>query len=1073
MGRRRSNKRQPPNNSSPSRQTPTRKSRRVADAEKRKETNAILEIARKDVQLIPSPNQQTRQKREDSEVDCEYNSVVRKRIAKILLDCADMDKVPCSVYGRQRYKKYPSFFFCSRCEKADREEQNRPKCYINRKTKNGRYACQAEHKNWFKPTQLDPKSKHKPEAPPSELFCVPIEERTTSSPPSKTITPSSSPKSPAPLDDFLLPKDCPQSTESPDFDTLLMRQTIEAIEDDQDRDESSCNVHSENPEDVSPDNIPDDESLDDLPPWADQDTDELDELPPFNSMEIQSDCSEPMVSSEPMASEDLSIAKDSASPLIREEREGNQDDRQKTPQVNTVHEEDCSNPNPLSPSREKSLLDRIDKLVDLLESSNNELEECKRKLKNKTEELGYWKRKDFQTKLPRSCYYPKDRKKLIEHIQYLLESRTQNMDSSSRAASECFRDVAELCLDKTVHGGLLFESAYSVFRQYVQNHIFTPYNILKKMDLLGGRLNFSGIEVLRSVETNDVPRVRTLLPSTSALQECAKAVEKFGSVLFPYKLMRNKVDGSEGFTFRASDVMSGILVASGCLYGDALWRPIRLAQSLDGALFTKNLSHTLGGLKFNDQSNSLAQSRNSVWPVVCVCRPESKGLVRSIFRNMIQEIREGARTVVPTKFRVCPLRICTNCDMSCEWKLLGRGGAAQQATFPCSKCTARSGELHLPNSKEVKQSCTLCKQLGSLEDPEIKCYHHTMCTKELLSTLEEDVKQFKKEMPNIHKNLQKVWADSKITMKVDPRSVPAGNQQSDISCIHFDLSKATPPQRQEYAKNLTNDLFARKLELRGTIEERQQRLKTSQIREWEYYQATRVIGDFNESKHSTALVYLLDTVPCILHMENRMGIKILTMCLKKGLDDAIMGDLPWLQKKLPADKRGNVGDRIQGFLQVVNETMSLHILGTVDFPTHWKVPFDETKKVISPITMDNVRIRRVLPLMDKLISVCIASKSKQQQWSTCLENYRASMEILNRKNDLSNAEIDEYQRFADRFFAAWVVLNGEHGVTNYAHLIGSGHIHEYLEHWKNLSSHAQQGWEGKCLWRDGEQLHVH
>jgi hypothetical protein len=33
------------------------------------------------------------------------------------------------------------------------------------------------------------------------------------------------------------------------------------------------------------------------------------------------------------------------------------------------------------------------------------------------------------------------------------------------------------------------------------------------------------------------------------------------------------------------------------------------------------------------------------------------------------------------------------------------------------------------------------------------------------------------------------------------------------------------------------------------------------------------------------------------------------------------------------------------------------------------------------------------------------------------------------------------------------------GITNYLHMIGSGHIAEYLYKWKNLYRFSQQGWE--------------
>ena len=51
----------------------------------------------------------------------------------------------------------------------------------------------------------------------------------------------------------------------------------------------------------------------------------------------------------------------------------------------------------------------------------------------------------------------------------------------------------------------------------------------------------------------------------------------------------------------------------------------------------------------------------------------------------------------------------------------------------------------------------------------------------------------------------------------------------------------------------------------------------------------------------------------------------------------------------------------------------------------------------------------------------------------------------------------------DDFFHAWVELHGEERVTNYAHMLGTGHMmeYEYLLHWQSLHYHSQQEWEGK------------
>ena len=41
----------------------------------------------------------------------------------------------------------------------------------------------------------------------------------------------------------------------------------------------------------------------------------------------------------------------------------------------------------------------------------------------------------------------------------------------------------------------------------------------------------------------------------------------------------------------------------------------------------------------------------------------------------------------------------------------------------------------------------------------------------------------------------------------------------------------------------------------------------------------------------------------------------------------------------------------------------------------------------------------------------------------------------------------------------WVDLTGTSGINNYLHMIGAGHICEYLYMYRNLYKFSQQGWE--------------
>ena len=65
-------------------------------------------------------------------------------------------------------------------------------------------------------------------------------------------------------------------------------------------------------------------------------------------------------------------------------------------------------------------------------------------------------------------------------------------------------------------------------RIYFRNTIFTPFMILKEMDLAGGSLSYEGIDILRRVETSGLKRFRgSMIPSKSEIKRMAGMVEWF------------------------------------------------------------------------------------------------------------------------------------------------------------------------------------------------------------------------------------------------------------------------------------------------------------------------------------------------------------------------------------------------------------------------------------------------------------------------------------------------------------------------------------------------------------------
>ncbi len=69
------------------------------------------------------------------------------------------------------------------------------------------------------------------------------------------------------------------------------------------------------------------------------------------------------------------------------------------------------------------------------------------------------------------------------------------------------------------------------------------------------------------------------------------------------------------------------------------------------------------------------------------------------------------------------------------------------------------------------------------------------------------------------------------------------------------------------------------------------------------------------------------------------------------------------------------------------------------------------------------------------------------------------METTRKREDFSDQEIEDYHDLCLNFMDKWVKLAGAAHVTNYIHIIGSGHLIYFLQRFRNLYKYSQQGWE--------------
>jgi hypothetical protein len=292
---------------------------------------------------------------------------------------------------------------------------------------------------------------------------------------------------------------------------------------------------------------------------------------------------------------------------------------------------------------------------------------------------------------------------------------------------------------------------------------------------------------------------------------------------------------------------------------------------------------------------------------------------------------------------------------------------------------------------------------------------------------------------------------SAIRTDEDPR-YSRGNSNKDNTSIHFDYSQPDigAEQRTGFTNAVSEDLLLRGLGVEGSLEERRARLKTSLEMEWLHQEIGDAIAHGNKAKVN-ALFTLLDTVPCILHMENRCGLKIFTMLLIEGLSNAL--------KAVTFEDVNSETKRMKAFFERVEDICNTEVWGTPDSPTQWICPRVEATREVGILCLDNMKTRALLNHFESMIELCTVPGERREMWLQCVQHYKEAMELVRSKVDLTHEEISEFQCAVDLFFQAWLRMHGVEGVTNYIHMLGAGHISEYLFYWGNLYQHSQQGWE--------------
>ena len=197
-----------------------------------------------------------------------------------------------------------------------------------------------------------------------------------------------------------------------------------------------------------------------------------------------------------------------------------------------------------------------------------------------------------------------------------------------------------------------------------------------------------------------------------------------------------------------------------------------------------------------------------------------------------------------------------------------------------------------------------------------------------------------------------------------------------------------------------------------------------------------------EEKQNGFLFGLDRAVPCVLHLENRVNEKLVVMTLLEGL------------------KHRTNGAMSKAYFQEIADVFNNGMLSEQN--GNWKVPQESNE--LKVLSFSNVTARRLVSNISQIFDVVFRFHNdngvRRQSFHECLVvMFPPIITGLRKRSSFSDVEIVNLQKNIDNWYRVWISLTGIEGMTNYIHLLGSGHITYYLKKYRNLYRYSNQSWE--------------
>ena len=684
-----------------------------------------------------------------------------------------------------------------------------------------------------------------------------------------------------------------------------------------------------------------------------------------------------------------------------------------------------------------------------------------------------------------------DTSSAVQHpFMVLFESALQG---SRETRNKHRRTKARHVLDMLWDGSVLGEEGRLETQDFVwakARLLFPPDEVAKQKDLAPVGASLQAYDVIRKSQVGlmkagegvQAKYSQGVLPSVSAIQRIQKEVEDIAEGLVPRKLMKTP-NGNDIIAFDTEALIRHLVNRYG-LEEKAKAGSITIAISMDGSDYADGRNDVLVGFKMVDEdvqdpntgellfsyhadgddveANATVdedgklwkkvQSRDLVYPILLIDEKETDGVYQyDVMKELFDFARKLSTEGLPDggegKPRLQKMNAIFTGDLATQFRLASRGSGARSRVDNdvCPLCSAKSNQI-----AQYFIGSNKCEQC----DDAPECRHWPIESAAFVDKLREELRRAS--------GMQFVPFEEVLAWRHVEEIVVAGPggeflydpclaaKATMVNHIEFELQDCSSDAK----KREHNQLVERALMARGhsraycrenNLESKREVLRKSLEDGHRIKRIRWAITEYDRlSENGKRKVPLDKLVMCLLHCENRMSEKIITMLLVEGMS---------------GHGTENVSKSyIEEVEKIVNDQDG--VLGGMFYKTSWKVPVDGNK--IKPVSLKNRRARKFLANVEKLYPLCLkhCNEERAKDWKDAIYFYREMIAALNERRNFDKEAAWKLQREKiDPFCDVWDRLHGYEGKTNYFHFLVSGHAAEQLANVGNLYRFSQEGFE--------------